>query len=347
VRLAYQKIDPVSEALKSNCYEEEKVIKPAFYRISPVNINGIPSNRLMVVIKTSGCEFSPKIDGCSLCGFVENTGNGLTDEDIVEQLDWVLRSNDLTDVEEIDILTLGSFFNDNAINQNTRLALLEKAAERVQVKRVSVESRAEYVTIDKIQQCQTRLNGKILEFGIGLESADDYIRNEIIKKNLLKKDFMDTVRKVKAANGHLVTYLLIKPPHLSERAAIEDAIKSVKFVFQTAMTFDIPARVAFEPVFICKDTNLEQMYLSSNYNLVNLWSIIEVIIRTYQYGNIYVGLCDETLTYKRMPHSFPHCYKNIVQEIEGFNKTQDITSLLQLDCHCRSHYRDQMIRGEI
>jgi radical SAM enzyme (TIGR01210 family) len=324
------------------------MIKPAYSRVSPVNIEGTGTNRLMVVLKTKGCEYARKTGGCTVCGFLNHAEPDITGEEILGQLDFVLASVDLKNIGEIDILTLGSFFNDTEVEMPVRLAIMDRLSKIRHLQRVSVESRAEYVTIEKIKTLKQALGkGKILEFAIGLESADDYLRNTVIKKGLSKKSFEKTIAKVKEAGANFLTYLLVKPPQVSEKQAVADAVKSAAYVFTTAKKHGVSARVAFEPVFICENTHLEKLYLQSKYRLLNLWSVVEVIKNAYKYGCLFIGLSDENLSMERMPYSCPQCSEKIVHEIEKFNKTRDISRIMALDCHCKRQYLEKIEKGEI
>jgi radical SAM enzyme (TIGR01210 family) len=323
-------------------------MQPAYLRISPVNIEGKGTNRLMIVLKTKGCEYAHKTGGCTVCGFINHAEPGITGTGIIQQLDFALTTNDLSEVEEIDILTLGSFLNDSEVSLATRLTIMERLAKISHLRRVSIESRAEYVTVDKIKTLkQTLGENKILEFGIGLESADDYLRNKVIKKGLSKRSFEKTVVKAREAGANFLTYLLIKPPHVSEKEAIIDAVQSAAYVFQTARKFGEPTRVAFEPVFVCENTPLEKLYKQAQYRLLNLWSVVEVILRTHEYGCIFVGLSDENLSLERMPYSCPKCSKKIANGIENFNRTQDVSRLMELDCECKLRYLEKIKNGEL
>ncbi len=312
-------------------------MEPAFSRISPVNINGINTNRLMVVLKTTGCEYARENNGgCTVCGFIKNADNNICQDDIINQFEQALKMHNLDNVGEIDLLTLGSFLNDNEVKPQTRKALLEKVASIPHIKRISIESRAEYVTLEKLVECKKVLKDKILDFGIGLESANDYVRNTVINKNLSKEDFEKTVKALKEAECTLLVYLLIKPPGLTENEAIIDAVESAKYVFSIAQKYGVTARAAFEPVFISEDSNLEKLYLQSEYRMLNLWSVVDVILQTHEYGCIFIGLSDENLSKERMPNSCPKCDDDIRREIEYFNKTQNVSGLKKLNCECKS-----------
>ena len=41
--------------------------------MSPVSIDGEPSKRLMIVLRTKGCEYAKRTGGgCTVCGFMEH-----------------------------------------------------------------------------------------------------------------------------------------------------------------------------------------------------------------------------------------------------------------------------------
>jgi archaeosine synthase beta-subunit len=318
-------------------------MEPAFYRVSPVNIKGLGTQRLMVVLVTRGCEYARRTGGgCTVCGFMNHAREDITEAELVAQLDYVLERNDLSGVKEIDLLTLGSFFNDNEVGEDARQRLLERISRLDRIRRVSFESRAEYVTAAKLRQARELLPGKIIDFGIGLESANDHIRNHIIKKGLTRNAFEKTVGIVKEAGCDLLVYLLIKPPHLSEKEAIVDAVESVRYVFATAEAYGVEARVAFEPVFICENTPLEKLFQQAKYRLVNLWSVVEILKQVSHYGSIFVGLSDENLSLERLPRSCPRCNGTLVRAIETFNQTQEISGLEALHCPCKKDYEQKM-----
>lgn len=326
---------------------EKTFIKPAYLRVSPVSINDTASNRLMIVLKTIGCEYARATGGCIICGFMNNAVDEIKEGDIESQLEFALEKTDLEGIGEVDLLTLGSFFNNNEVSGNTRRNLMKIVSKLENVKRVSIESRSEYVEIEKLKECKEILGDKILEFGIGLESSNDYIRNKVIKKGLSKRSFEDAVNKVKQAGADLLVYILIKPPTTNEKQAIEDAVNSAKYVFDVAQKYGVNVRVAFEPVFICSNTKLEELFLKSEYMILNLWTVVEVIKKVHMLGNVFVGLSDEALSSDRMPYSCSECNTELIEEIELFNNTQDASRLYKLDCICREEYISNLEEGII
>lgn len=325
-------------------------MKPAFMRVSPVHIHGVQADRLMMVLRTRGCEYARDHDGgCTVCGFINHARQDITEQDILRQFEHALECLTVyDDVKEIDILTLGSFLNDREISPELRQRICSRVRRLQGIRRVSIESRSEYLTRDKLLSCKHLLNRKtILEFGIGLESANDDIRNRVIKKGLSREDFEQVVTIVKETGCDLLVYLLVKPQGLTEAQAIDDAVGSAEYVYGVAAKYGVRARIAYEPVFICENTPLEMFFLNGDYHLVNLWSVVDIIRRSHHLGEIFVGLSDENLSFERMPSSCPKCTKLILDEIEHFNRTQDIAGLEQLDCDCKASYESQVRKENV
>jgi len=264
-----------------------------------------------------------------------------------------LKSMYYKNIKEIDLLTLGSFFNDREISSDIRQSLFSRLGTMNGISRVLIESRAEYLTYEKLVLCKKILRKKtILEFGIGLESANDHIRNNIIKKNLSREDFEHVVSTVKMAGCDLLVYILIKPPSISEAQAINDAIDTAKYVHKVAEKYNIRARIAYEPVFVCENTPLEILFFNNEYHLANLWSVVEIVrrshhLRSHHLRSIYVGLSDENLSLERVPSSCPKCYKHIINTIEFYNQTQNISLLEKLTCECKKDYMLKMQKDEL
>jgi archaeosine synthase beta-subunit len=302
----------------------------------------------MVVIRTRGCEYAIKNNGgCTVCGFINHADNSITDDHILMQLEYALKSAKLDLVEEVDLLTLGSLLNDREICSQTRRELLRSISEVDGIRRVSFESRAEYVTLDKLHESKQILGDRIVELGIGLESSDDHVRNNIIRKGLSKEKFERVVGLLKDADMALLVYILVKAPHLSEQSAIEDALGSMEYVFEVAERIGVEARVALEPVFITTNTYLEKLFLDSSYKLVNLWSVVDILIKSHGMGNIFVGLSDEDLSSQRTARSCDLCSSALIGAIEEYNRTQEIDGLLSLECQCKADYLRNLKDGSI
>jgi radical SAM enzyme (TIGR01210 family) len=316
--------------------------RPAFLLRSRVHIAGVSSVRLMTVLRTNGCFYDRGKKGCTMCNFQSHAINPavyrLTKDDLLPQLESALLDLLNEKVEQLDLLTLGSFFHDKEVDRMARLKLLKRVAAISHIKKVVVESRAEYITDSQLHEAREALRpDQILELGLGVETSNTPLRNEVLHKALDWEKGVERVVDCCARTGvGFLAYLLIKPQTLTEREAILDAVSSAQDIATLARSRGVDFRIAFEPVFITENTPLEKLYKQGEYSLVNLWSVIEVIKRVHGLGTIFVGMSDENLAAGRVPHSCSKCNDILLRAIEEFNGTQDAFSLSRLDCECRA-----------
>ncbi|MFH1224661.1 MAG: hypothetical protein V1676_02550 [Candidatus Diapherotrites archaeon] len=325
---------------------QSKKIEPAFWRVTQVNINGIKGRRLMLVLRTNGCEYAKSPGGgCTMCGFKNSSCKNVSDDEMKAQLWWAIEGvlSEDKNINQLDLLTLGSFYNDREISPEFRDFAMREISRLPRIKKVVIESRAEYVTKEKLQKSKELLGDKILEFSIGLESSDDYIRNSIIKKGLSRNALENCLGLCAETGLDFMAYILIKPPYVSEKYAILDAVNSANFIFDTAKRQGVNARVSLEPVFIPENAPIEQLYFRNEYKVPNLWSVIEVVKRLAGRGCIFVGLSDENLSKDRLTGSCEKCREKLCSAIERFNETQSAEELYSLNCSCRSGWLREVV----
>ena len=317
-------------------------MKPLHVGITSTNIDGIEAKRCMIILRTRGCRYARKTGGCTVCGFFRQAEKNITQDDMIQQLK-VLDAANVDGIKQVDLLTCGSFYDEKEIEAKVREHALHRISKLKNILKVTTETRAEYLTIDKLRKDKEILGEKVLEIAIGLESANDYIRNKLIKKGLSRKNFERAVAIIGKAKAALMCYVLIKPPGESEREAIEDAVRTAEYAFRVGRKYGVPTKVALEPVFVCANTPLETVYKNGEYKILNLWSVVEVIIKIHPLGSIFIGLDDENLSRGRMPKGCAKCSAMILDEIRKFNKTQDSAGLKKMTCSCKEEYEKNLV----
>jgi hypothetical protein len=270
-----------------------------------------------------------------MCGYrAMATGFPVSCEHLVAQIDSFLEQpGALDDVGEWDLYNSGSFFADDEIPAEARQQILERMG-RTDVLRVLVESRPEHLTHAKLMSARASLGPKVLEVGIGLESANDYVRDTLINKGFGKPEFERALDCLRAGDAGLLVYLLIKPPGLDESAAVADAIDSAKYVFEAARRASVPARIAFEPVFVAPGTELEREFQAGRYRPPSLWSVVEVVRQTHALGELHVGLSEEGLGVRGAPEGCPLCTPRLRDSLRAYNQKRDLSVFDGLDCDC-------------
>lgn len=282
---------------------------------------------LTVILRTAGCQWRR----CTMCGYWQESAD-VTQADILAQLELSLR----TAPEEefiLKIFTSGSFLDDREIARETRIAIAELAKKSEGIKKFVVETRPEFVTAEKIEDLKDVEN---LELAIGLETADDFIRSKYIKKGFSFDDYRKAAEIAMGCGATVKTYLLLKPPFVSEKKAIEDVIKSAELVSEYSPT------ISLNLCNIQKHTPLENLWRRGYYRPPWLWSAVEAI-KAIKKRDVAVMSDPVGAGYKRGPHNCGKCDREITGAIKNFNVTQDVRVLERLDkmtdCECKDAWR--------
>lgn len=326
----------------------EVISEPAYLNVTNVNINGNASKRCLLILRTNGCSYNR----CSMCGFKRHAiSRELSDIITLEQLKKQFESGvkvaqiEHNNIEQIDLLTGGSFLDDHEVYPEFRIWAMKRISEIPQICKVLIESRTEFISENSLNILKALLRkNQILEIGIGVETSDQYLRNEVLKKALDWRSLENAVNVCSSFDIEFQPYLLIKPQGLSESEAILDAVQSAEKMASLANGYHVSFRIAFQPVFIAQSTELEIAYDSGKYEMLNLWSVIEVIKRTYHLGTIFVGLDDENLSLGRKPISCPRCTEQLYHFIEEFNGKQDIRIFDSVLCPCKNVWQEKLTK---
>jgi radical SAM enzyme (TIGR01210 family) len=332
---------------------ENKADTLAFKTESQININGKKAQRFMSVYRTVGCEYDRNKRGCTMCDFSAYANPEAKGENILTQHETSLNILRNGNYSHFDLLTLGNFFNDREISADLRKELLTLLSPIKNLDRVLVESREGYLTVDKLQTAKSCLReDQILEYGLGYESSNPRVRNEILNKGVPEKHLDEALQKCKESGVDFVSYVLIKPPRLNEAEGIEDAVNTAIHVLEKADKYSVNARIAFEPVFVTEGTLVEELWDKGEYQPPKLWSIIEVLKRIVEQigreksiGKLFVGLSDENLSKERMAGNCGICDAEIISQIQAYNGHQDINQIKDLYHSCKNSWEDEIRRS--
>ncbi len=265
---------------------------------------------LTVILRTRGCSWNR----CLMCGYRRDTDPNVTSEDLKVQLEKALKKGK---ARVLKIFTSGSFFE---LEKDFRDYVYAKVSE-MNFEKLIVESRPEFVY--KLEEDLDRMNFE-LEVGIGLETSNDFIREHMINKGFKFEDFEKSAKYLKSHGVRVKAYLLLKPPFLSEREAIEDALNSIRDVKGLV---DV---VSLNPTNVQSGTYLENIWRKGLYRPPWLWSVVEVL------KNSKVEVISDPVGAGslRGPHNCGRCDKIVVRAIREFSLYQDVSVFENLDCKC-------------
>ncbi len=296
-------------------------------------LHGKIVDAFVIIFRTRGCSWALN-SGCSMCGyFNDSSWSKISDEDLLAQFDTVMQRYD--GQRFVKIFNSGSFLDDGEVSQKVRKKILEQLYKKAD--KVSVESRPEFVTNQKLTEIKNIIGSKTFEVGIGLETADDFIREYCINKGFTFKDYKKAANVVKKHGFSLKTYILIKPPFISEKKAIDDAIQTVDKIKNVT---DV---VSFNPCNVQRNTVVDFLWKRREYRPPWLFSIVEILKKSKEIANNLLLKCDVAGGGNiRGAHNCKSCDKMYLKAISDFSLKQDIKIFNNLECECREKWLDQL-----
>jgi hypothetical protein len=286
----------------------------------------------VIVFRTCGCSWAHQ-SGCTMCGyFNDSMWKNVPDEDILKQFDTAM--NNYSEEKFVKIFTSGSFFDDREIKAKVKNKIFQKLFETAE--KISVEARPEYITDETISEMKDRFQKKTFEIGIGLETANDFIREHAINKGFNFTDYEKAARILKKYNVKLKTYVLIKPPFLTEKESIEDSISTVEKIKTYT---DI---VSFNPTNVQRNTVVEYLWKRKQYRPAWLWSVVEVLKQSKKIIDVRIK-CDIVGGGSiRGAHNCKECNRIFLDAIADFSLSQNEKVFNELDCNCKEKWLDQL-----
>lgn len=365
--LVEEKIKDLRSNTPNLPYEKTKL---AEVEINKFFYEGKTVDRVMIVLRSNGCQHYKTNGGCSMCAHLNGAPlmEKITHENYVMQWNSVVDGSfnesattefNLNDYPVVCVYNLGSLLNPEEISFDTVKYIFASLNKYKGVKKVIIESRAEYVTEEALSAIREVYDG-IVEVGIGVESTD-YLVRELCHHKAIDdtKIITDAVEMLHKFNMKALAYVNFKPVFLTESEAIDDAIKTSVDCF-SRFHFDA---VSVEPTSLQENSLANFMYDLGLYRVPWLWSLRDIIhgiydrigtqkldIRLGGYfdeevlsGSQGTGFADRNEIFPHMTSSnCSHCTNEFVDAIKQFNMTYDVKDLDKVKpCpHCYKLWED-------
>ncbi|HOO54824.1 MAG TPA: archaeosine biosynthesis radical SAM protein RaSEA [Methanothrix sp.] len=280
-------------------------------------LDGEAAGCLTIILRTRGCRWRR----CTMCGYAAE-GAPATEEDLMVQ--FRAATKDLSSEDRVvKIYTSGSFLDPAEVPESVRTQILDDLSA-ADVEKLVVESRPEYVTSERVEDSVARIR---TEVAMGLETSSDLVRDHSIRKGFSFEDFRAAAKTVHGVGGSVKTYLLLKPPFLSEGVAISDALRSAR---DAAPHSDV---LSLNLANIQRGTLMERMWMAGDYRPPWLWSAIDVLKKV----TFIPIICDPVAAgTRRGPSNCGRCDEAVARAIMEHALTQDAGVFEDLDCGCRA-----------
>ena len=323
--------------------------EPADLLIKKENFNGKVVDAINITLTPTGCEWA-NTGGCTMCGewSGSNLGKKIDAEYHIAQFASCVAQLLLNYQSPwIKIFQEGNYINSREFDTFAQVTIIRLASLLKGVKRITIEGMARYINEDIARLLKDSIHRDVeLEVGIGFESQNEIIRMVCINKGQTIPQFEKAVKILKLYGFKTLAYVLLKPAFLTEKEAIIESIKTIKKAFEIG--FD---RVSLEPLSVHEWSLTEALHKNGLYDTPWLWSVIEVIKKTYHLGEIRVGGIEyyprPSIIARNHHINGSHCSKIIPDAIKKFNETQDITVFNNLSCTCKRDWEKKLLEQTI
>lgn len=284
--------------------------------------DGRKVDAMVVILRTNGCCWV-KSGGCTMCGYREASLSHVTEEDLLKQLDEAVSR--YRGEQFVKIYTSGSFLDDNEVPRSVRAKFFEAFSG---CERILFESRPEFITEDSLSDVP-----KTATIALGLESSDPVVLERSVHKGFTPDDIRRAGLLIKSMGLHVRTYLLLKPPFMTEAMAMEDAVRSARFADEFS------DEISINPLNVQRATYVERLWKRGEFRSPWIWSLIEVFKELS--GTVGSRLMSSPSGGGAMRgvHNCGECDKAALDAVEKFSFTQNVDDL-KVDCACRARWKD-------
>jgi len=295
-------------------------------------LNGKITDAYVIILRTRGCSWA-RSSGCTMCGyFNDSMGEPVSEADLITQFDTAM--GQFKGEQIVKLFTSGSFLDPREIPGPVRTHILKNLSERTE--KISVESRPEYITTFVLSKIQPLVQPKAFEVGIGLETSSDMLRTHAINKGFAFRAYTTAATLLKKHHVGVKTYVLMKPPFITEKEALDDCIRTTKDVKPFA------TMLSLNPTNVQRHTVAEYLWKRDQYRPAWLWSIVEFLKQSKKITDMPVK-CDLVGGGSiRGAHNCGTCDHAVLDAIAQFSLSQKPSVFNGLSCSCQEQWRDQL-----
>ena len=310
--------------------------KPVTVYKTPENLpDGTPCTAATVILRSKGCAWWWK-SGCTFCGYFNDVRDDVSAEDMFSQWEYAKKTtNQFEDCGMVKVYTSGTFFEDRENPPDWQDLVLRETAQMGL--HLVVEAQAQMCTPEKISWVAERHPGCTV--AIGLEAYDDKVLRFHVNKGFTTKQWHSAVQMLRDNNLRVKTYLLFKPPFMSEGDAL---LHTTSWLNKVAPYSD---EVSVNPMNIQKNTIVDRLFRNKEYRPPWLWSLVEMIMSSHEH------LGDDSCRIIVHPtaggkirgaHNCGECDRDVVAAIERYSVSGDTEEFNHLECSCKLHWKAEI-----
>ncbi len=310
--------------------------KPATVYITPERLpDGTHCKAATVIMRSRGCAWWWK-SGCTFCGYFNDVRDDVTADDLFAQWQEAKRrTNDFEGCSMVKVYTSGTFFEDQENPPEWQELVLRETHEMGL--HLIVEAQAHMCSPEKLAWVASHHPGCTV--AIGLEAYDDAVLRFHVNKGFSVKTWHRAIADLRANDLRVKTYLIFKPPFMSEGDALKH---TTKWLIEVAPLSD---EVSINPMNIQRGTIVDRLFRNREYRPPWLWSLVEMIEQAHQPTATHEAriIVHPTAAGKiRGSHNCGACDKEVAAAIERYSVSRNLSEFKGLNCDCKAVWRTEV-----
>lgn len=313
--------------------------KPKGVEFWAANYNGQQTSRMIIYLRSDvGCSYGQKTGGCLAC---RHWRIGTAGEKLDINRMYVLQTQAAFEGVEVpaivNLYNEGNVLNKDEIPEDQLFEIIKLIASKG-AKRLVLESRPEFISTPLLQDIKKAAGGMEIEVGIGLESVSETIRNTLFLKGMSLRAYERSVETLRSNNVRTLSYVIIKPPFLTEGEGIEEAISTSRYAFAAGSNV-----ISLEPIGVEPSTITERLYNQGLFQPAKLWSMVHVMNETHSLGEVRLGGTQFAPRPTTLPKNCDLCTDTVVSKLEIYNATYSPRVLTDIACACKETFERDVL----
>lgn len=307
--------------------------EPMSFKSDVILFDGAQRTRKRIILLTNGCT----IGTCTMCPFPSESSVGVTSQNLINQFDKAFENDDISNYEIVTIFNNGNMFKDSEIPAEARIHMYDKVRE-AGCKYFVTESLPQFYDEAHHKEAMDHLVDVRLCVFMGLQSANDFIRNVCINTTCTKGNYEKAVKLLQSANYIPHAFLMLKPPFVTESEGVTDVLESLSYLAGLNVT-----TVTICPTRVAPGTLLEKLYNMGEYNVPWNWSVVQVLQTWNDRAGVIPMVNTSELKAEINPDSVcaygcPKCHDTTIRKIERYLFSRDVKILENINCDCYLDY---------
>lgn len=311
--------------------------EPQSSTVDSIVLQGMLLKRKRIVLLAPACVSAT----CTMCPLpneaIDINRRAFSQENLIRQFEHAFCQSDIHSFDAVTVYCNGNFFADREISPKVRNSIYKRLAQS-SAKYLIVESLPNFITAQSIKTAKELLGRVRLVVSMGLQSADDDVRDVAINTVCTKEAFERVVHMLNECTFIPQVFCMVKPPFLTEQEAIGDAVGTLEYVQGLGVH-----EVILCPTKVSRHTVLSKIFTSKRFSPPWFWTIV-TILNSWQARRpefmpiVATSVMRKTQYDLAWSHSCDMCQDLFMSAFNMYNRSRNVGEFQSINCTCKREY---------